>query len=172
MENLKAKLVAQLAQVQGSAIASITAETAVTLKGGKKNPLQGKVTKRAENANVMFFTNTNSNAYNNMVRRRLEAEGKHAEDFTLGKRVWGERIDESPFIQHKGQLYVEVVFLAPPQSVKYFVDGAETDKAQIPGLPEDTKEGKQGGLDNKVILRTYKLDSIKQVKMGALSFNA
>lgn len=172
MERIKAELLAQLAKVQGSAIGSITCETSVTLKGGKSNALQGKVIKRAEGANVMFFTNTNSNAYNNMVRRRLQAENKNPDSFKLGKRVWGERIAETPFVQHNGQLYVEVVYLQSPKNVTYLVNGIATDKAQIPGLPETPAESAQGGLSNKVVVRTFKLASIKQLNMGERSVNA
>ncbi len=165
MDTLARKIVASLVQLQGSAIASIDTETKVVLTGGKKNPFQGRVTKVAEGSNVMFFTNTNKNAYNAMVQRRLVAEGKNPANFQLGPRPWGERIPETPFIKHNQKLYVEVVFLRPPSSVRYFVDGVETDKALIPGLPV-SQEGAQGGLDDKVVLRTFMLENVRRLRMG------
>ena len=169
MEALARNIASSLMKLNGCAIGSLTAVTDITLKGGKKNPLQGKVTKRAEGCNVMFFCNSKSNGYNNMVKRRLAKEGKASTDFKLGKRVWGERINDTPFIEHKGNMYVEVVFLKAPSKVVYLVDGEEVNKNTIEGLPVDSQEGKQGGLDNKVIIRTYKLSSLRNIKMGALS---
>ena len=171
MNKLGKQIVAALVQVQGSSIASITDETVVTLTGGKKNPMQGRVTKLTENANVMFFTNSTTNSYNNMVKKRLAAEGKNPESFQLGPRVWGERMPDTPFIQHKNELYVEVIFLRAPKIVRYFFDGVAIAKEAIFGLPVDKAEGGQGGLDDKVIIRTYKLASLKAIKMGGLSVN-
>lgn len=118
LDRFSRRIIAALSQVNGSAIGSINSETAVTLTGGKKNPLQGRVTKRMEGGNVMCFTNSNSNAYNGMVKRRLAAEGKDPESFQISPRVWGERIKDTPFVDHKGQLYIEVIFLKSPTDVK------------------------------------------------------
>lgn len=169
MEAFARKVLTTLTKLNGCAIGSITAETAVTLKGGKKNPMQGKIVKRAENANVMFFCNTKSNAYQNMVKRRLVKEGKAPEEFKLGKRVWGERIADTPFVQHKGQMYVEVVFLRAPSKVTYLLEGEKIAKELIEGLPVKASEGEQGGLDDKVVIRTYKLSSLRNIKMGEFS---
>lgn len=170
MNTLARKLTAALVQVQGSSIAVIDTETVVELAGGKKNPMLGKVTKRAEGSKVMFFTNTNSNAYNNMVKRRLVAEGKDPNGFVLGERRWGKRLPETPLIQHNDKLYAEAVFLAPPKIVRYFFNGQPIAKAAIIGLKEDAeKETSQGGLSDKVVIRTYTLENIKRVKMGELS---
>jgi hypothetical protein len=169
MDILGRKILATLTKLEGCAIGAITAETNVALTGGKKNPMQGKVTKIAENCNVMFFCNSKSNGYNNMVKRRLVSEGKDPETFVLGKRAWGERVPETPFIEHKDQLYVEVIFLKAPKCVKYFLDGVQIAKDAIVGLATEKEEGVQGGLDNKVIIRSYKLSSIKEIKMGEFS---
>lgn len=164
----KTDLLAALKQLNNCSIATIDSTTEVKLKGGKSNPQLGRVTKKMEGGNIMFFCNMNSNSYQNMVKKRLAEEGKDPETFQLGKRVWGERVPSTPFVLHKGELYVEAIFLKSPKVVKYFLDGKEIDKKDVIGL-EDKEEGKQGGLDNKVIIRTYKLSSIDKVKMGALS---
>lgn len=163
------KLIAALLQVQGSSIASIDATTAVALKGGKKNPHQGRITKKARGARIMLFTNTNHNAYKAMVERRLVAEGKNASDFQLSPRPWGQRIAETPFVENKDTLYVEAVFLSAPTEVTYLLDGQPIAKSDIQGLEEKREEGEQGGLENKVIIRTYKLESIDALRMGANS---
>lgn len=132
--------------------------TSVTLTGGKKNPQQGRVTKRMTGATVMCFSNTNGSAYDAMVKRRLEAEGKDPATFELSPRAWGNRIAGTPFVEHKGAHYLEVIFLRAG-AVQYLLDGKEVDISEIEGLPEK-REGEQGGLENKVVIRTFALDSI------------
>lgn len=147
--------------VHGATFIALNTETDVPLKGGKANPLQGRVRKTCIGSNVMVFQNARSNAYENMVKRRLEKEGKNPETFVLSPRKWGNRIPNTPFVEHNGKLYLEVIFMKAGES-KYYVDGVETDKDRIPGL-DDKQEGEQGGLDNKVIIRTYSVDSIRAI---------
>ena len=150
-------------EVNGSTFISIDTITDVKLAGGKKNLLQGRVTKKTVGSVVMVFQNKTTNAYENMVKRRLEQEGKSQDDFVLGPRLWGERIENTPFVQHKGQLYLEVIFLKPGKS-ELLVDGQQY-KGTIDGLPEST-EGEQGGLDNKVIIRTFKVEGIRAITIN------
>lgn len=164
----KFQLLAALKQLNGCAIGAIDSLTDVKLKGGQSNPQQGRITKEMKGGNVMFFCNINNNSYNDMVKRRLVKEGKDPESFVLGKRAWGERVPNTPFVLHKGELYVEVIFLHSPKQVTYMLDGKPVPKWCVWGL-EEKEEGNQGGLDNKVIIRTYKLSSINRIKMGNLS---
>jgi hypothetical protein len=146
-------------KVNGGTFISINTETQVKLAGGQKNPLQGRVTKVVMGSNVMVFQNKHSNAYENMVNRRLVVEGKDPNSFTVGPRSWGQRETGTPFVHHNGNEYLEVIFLKCGD-VHYRVDGIVTPKSQIPGLPESTSEAHQGGLDQKVIIRTYAVESI------------
>jgi hypothetical protein len=158
-----------LANVNGNSFISIDSLTDVKLKGGVKNPFQGRVTKRMTGASVMVFQNKKSNAYENMVRRRLEKEGKAPESFVLGERKWGTRIPETPFITHNEALYLEVIFLKAGKT-QLLVDGKPY-SGEIPGLDEPTvDEDSQGGLDNKVIIRTFKAASIKAVRVDHQEF--
>jgi hypothetical protein len=134
----------------------------VKLTGGKKNAQQGRVTKQMIGATVMCFTNSKTNAYDAMVRRRLEAEGKDPESFELGQRAWGTRITGTPFVEHNGKHYLEVIFMKSG-SVQYMLDGKAVDSSAIEGLP-DRKEGEQSGLENKVVIRTFALDSIVELR--------
>src|SRR4051812_13236191 len=109
-------------RIQGVTFAGMDCITIPKLKGGKKNPQQGRVTKHHKGARVMLFTNKNSSGYENMVRRRLEAEGKDPDTFVLGELQWGKRIYDSPLIEHEGKYYMQVIFLAPG-TVDYFLDG-------------------------------------------------
>ena len=109
----------------------------------------------------MVFTNKKSSGYENMVNRRLAAEGKDPSTFAVGPRIWGTRIEGTPFIEHKGEQYLEVIFLRPGKT--HYVHGVRPiDKANIIGLPEATA-GEQGGLANKVIIRTFSVSSIKGI---------
>lgn len=147
------------AALTGGTFVGMDTVTDVTLKGGKKNPQQGRITKEMTGAQVMCFTNTNGSAYDAMVKRRLAAEGKDPDTFELGARAWGQRIAGTPFVEHKGQHYLEVIFLKAG-AVQYLQDGFPVDEATIEGLPEKREDNGQGGLDNKVVIRTFALDSI------------
>jgi hypothetical protein len=166
------QLINILGSVNGSSFVSIDTLTSVTLRGGKANPFQGRVTKRMTGASVMVFQNKKSNAYDNMVKRRLVAEGKDPESFKLGERAFGTRIPETPFIEHikkdtNGkqfiERYLEVIFLKAG-TTELLVDG-QPYSGEIPGLPEDREPTGQGGLENQVIIRTYKCDSIKKIRI-------
>lgn len=167
---MKDQIAKVLENVKINSILGITTETPVTLKGGKKNPLQGHVTKRLISGNVMIFCNASSNGYENMVKRRLQKEGMPADSFQLGKRAWGERIPNTPFVFHKGNLYLETIFLKCPTKIEYLVDGKVTEKETIEGMPETVEEGKQGGLVDKVVVRAYNTENIKAIRVDGQEF--
>jgi len=154
-----------LSGINGCTFAGIKAQTPVKLKGGKKNPQQGKIYKLVENGNCMLFPNKKSNGYENMIKRRLEKEGKNPDSFKLGKRAWGKRIENTPLVEHKGKYYLEIIYMQPPK-VKYLYENKPIKKDEIEGLPE-RKEGKQGGLsdENKVYIRTIALENIKELHL-------
>ena len=148
--------------LEGGTFVGMDTVTDVKLTGGKKNAQQGRVTKQMTGAQVMCFTNSKTNAYDAMVRRRLEAEGKDPDSFELGPRAWGQRIVGTPFVEHNGKHYLEVIVMNPG-SIKYLLDGNSVSKEDIEGLP-DRKEGDQAGLENKVVIRTFALDSIIELR--------
>lgn len=154
----------------GGTFVGMDTETPVKLKGGKKNPQQGRVTKLMQGATVMCFSNTNGSAYNAMVQRRLAAEGKDPESFELSPRAWGERVAGTPFVTHKGKTYLEVIFLQSGK-VQYQLDGAPVDAAQIQGLPESKSTGGQGGLENKVVIRTFDVQNILELRANGETWN-
>ena len=88
-------------------------------------------------------------------------------DFEVGPRQWGIRIKNTPFVEHKGEMYLEVIFLRSGSSF-YKKNGLPIAKSDINGLPETKEEGEQGGLDNKVIIRTFKLSSVKAVTIDGV----
>jgi len=159
----------QLNDFHGSQIIGLDTMVNVKLLGGKSNPLQGKLKKTTEGSVVMVFKS--SKGFKNMVNRRLSKqiiltddllEQISGREYKPGPRPWGQRIDNSPFVEHKDKLYLECIFLSAGK-VKYSVDGVEIPKSEIIGLPKK-KEGIQGGLVDKVIIRTYAMDSIINVR--------
>ena len=105
-----------------------------------------------------------------MVERRLISEGKDPSEFKLQPRKWGTRIDNTPFVEHKGQYYLEVIFLSAGDT-EVLVDGEVADKSTIEGYPETKVEGNQGGLDNKVIVRSFKIDSIDTIRINKQQYS-
>lgn len=156
-----------MADVNGSTFISLCTRTVPILREGKKNPFLGRVHKVVLDSNVMVFQNKRIHGYDAMVRRRLEQEGKDPQSFVLGERQWGKRIPNTPFIEHKGQHYLEVIFLRCGK-IFYTVDGIEAPKESIAGLAEtpEPKAESQGGLENKVVIRTYKIDSIMSLTIN------
>ena len=152
-----------LDQISGCTFAGMDTTTIPALKGGKKNLMQGRITKISKNHRVMLFTNKNMNAYNAMVRRRLIAENKNPDGFVLGPLKWGTRLPESPVIVHNDNHYLQCVFLHSG-SVEYQLDGQHIDKDDIEGLIEAAPSEKQG-LDDEVIVRTFNLDNIDSIRL-------
>lgn len=167
------QLIAAFSNVSGSSFVGIDTLTEVKLLGGKGNAHQGRVTKRMVGAQVMVFQNKNINGYESMIARRLAQEGKDPASFVLGVRAWGVRVPNMPIVQHEkdGQVkyYLEVIFLKPG-TVEYRLDGVPIAQADIVGLPA-AGEGEQGGLDNKVVIRSFAADSVTEVRIDGKVFN-
>lgn len=157
----------QVEAVRGTTFAGLNTFTQVKLKGGKKNPMQNRVTKRTERANVMLFSNTKDSGYVSMVKKRMIAEGKDPDTFEPKPRRWGTRIGNSPFIEHNDKKYLECFFISPGKST-YYLDDEEIDKEDIEGLdikPKETEAQKesQGGIEDKVVIRTFDVNSIESI---------
>jgi hypothetical protein len=155
--------------VSGASFIGLDTVTTPVLTGGKANPMKGRVRKHMDGASVMVFQNKNSNGYENMVNRRLESEGFDAKTFNVGSRAWGERVEGLPIVTHKGADYLEVIFLKAGE-VRYTLDGQPIEYADITGMKKAVA-GVQGGLENKVIIRTFKADSIKTIRIDGQSIS-
>jgi hypothetical protein len=161
-----------LSNIEGCTFASLDTVTVPVLKGGKNNPMQGKIEKHCKGHRVMLFTNKNSNAYESKVRRHLIKEGKNPDSFELGPLPWGQRIPDSPLIEHKGEYYLQCVFLNagdveykasefidPSETRTWYSKGSSIPKEMVLGLNERSGSEHQG-LEEQVIVRAYKLSSI------------
>lgn len=163
-------LIETMAEVSGSSFIGLDTVTTPKLRGGKSNPMQGRVQKHMTGASVMVFQNKKSHGYDNMVKRRLEKEGKNPESFKLSPRKWGERIENLPVVVHNGKEYLEVIFLHSGKTF-YTLDGKQIERDHIEGL-EAKPEGHQGSLENKVIIRTFAADSITEIRINGQAFTA
>ena len=153
--------------ISGTGFVGLDTVTDVKLSGGRKNILQGRVKKVMKGATVMMFTNKNSNGYENMVNRRLEAEGKVVE-FKVHPRVWGKRVEGKPIVEHNGEKYLEAVFIKPG-AVHYELDGKPVDPSTLEGFQSaKVYEEQQGGVENKVALRVFKFSSITGMRIAGV----
>lgn len=156
------RIIAQKVPNGGTTFAGITALTQVRLTGGRQNPHLNRVTKRCI-ANVMLFAD-----YERCVQRKLYKEGKEGLEFEVSERTWGQRVGNSCFIEHNDHLYLEVIFKSV-QFVEHYLDGRPIDPSQIQGMPV-RREAEQGGLDDKVIIRTYGCETIERITIGGETF--
>lgn len=137
----------------------------VKLTGGKKNPLQGLVEKEVLKARVEL---TRKDTYSNEVKARLISEGKNPDEFKVQKRPWGTRIGDSPIIEHKGNKYLECIFLNNPDvAAKYYVNGYEHDPSLIEGF-RNVNESKE--LVNSIILRCIKFENLTEIEIDGKYF--
>jgi hypothetical protein len=216
-----------LSTLRGVSFIGLDIETVVPLKGGKKNEMQGRVTKRVTGSTVLVAQNKNTNTYQNMVRNAIVGEllasytdklakaqdaqtlledvlgdaelaklaslievslaetnedrREEAEDrFQVQARKWGNRIPNTPFIQHtkKGETepsyYLDTVFLRAGR-VEFFLDGQPIDEDKIIGYEKtEVKEGAnvQGGLkaENQIIVRSIGLASVLAIRTAGKQY--
>lgn len=157
--------------IKGTRFASVDTTTDVKLKGGKGNPFQGRVYKKTLGSTVILAVSA-ENVYANMVKKRLLEEGKDFSEFKLKPRTWGVREGDTCIINHNDKKYLECIFVKGGKST-YYVDGVETDPSEIQGLDEPVKvnEESQGGLENKVVIRTYDINSIDEIRINGEVFD-
>jgi hypothetical protein len=98
--------------------------------------------------------------YADMVKRRLIEAGKDPNNFVIGEMPWGQRVPNSPLIEHRGKTYLQVVELVEGQS-KYFLLGMEQRPEDLGIRPRRTNQGLPEG--DEVIVRCYSLDSITRI---------
>lgn len=149
-----------LANVNGTAFISLDVETRPRLVGGIGNPMQGAVTKLVTGMQVMVFSNP---AYERIVNRRLVAEGFKT-IFVVGPRPWGTREEGTPFVEHEGRTYLEVIVLRPGNT-EYRFKGMPIDEALIDGLPAERPN------DYNVVIRCFQSDSIKRVVVNGRTYS-
>lgn len=124
----------------------------------KDNPFFGRV-KKLQVSNV--FINF---SYEKSVNRARAKEDKET-DFVAHARTWGKRITNTPLVEHNGSYYLECRFMNASKPT-YLVDNIEADIAILKSfLPSSYSNAATQGLEKEVIIRDFKVENIKEIKV-------
>jgi hypothetical protein len=135
-------------------------------EGGKAllNPHFGNVRKYNIGSQVMVFQNKNTNAYENMTKKRMAEAGIDPYNFELGEHAWGKRIPNTPILVKKSDetcKYLEVIFIKSGE-ISYNFNGEAIAKDGIIGRPN-----REQGI---VPIRAYSWDSIVGFRLDKQSY--
>lgn len=120
---------------KGALIIGFDTKTVPVLKGGKANPMQGRVEKVMTGAVAMVNRN-----YENARNKQLQVAG-FKPTFKVQPRRWGKyAIKGLPVLEHKGAVYLNTSILKAGK-VHYLLDGQPIAKEAIEGLNESKGTG-------------------------------
>lgn len=165
----------RLLTLRGASFATIISETEPDLVGGKKCPVAGVVKVSMVNICINF-------SYQNAVNRQrvreetpVDAKGE-VEFFEPEARKWGQRLHDSlgkllPLVQHTPKGSNEVLFYLEAKVERsidheYILNGKKVaDDVITPHLRKKV-EGARQEVEKPVILRDYRLDRIRAIKLN------
>lgn len=158
-----------LAQIERAVPVTVVAKTVVGMNKGRGeniNPFYNKIYKTQE-SNVFVAMD-----YETAVNRRLIKEGKDPE-FEVSARKWGENIGKSPIISNEKNgvvtHYMQCYFVTnnkPKVSYEILNDDntfSPIDKATFEDYLKPVSSSNSQGLDNEIMVRTFKLENILEV---------
>jgi len=155
------QLAGLLAERRGAQAVTIIARTVPEMRK-TNNPWYGRTEKVARVNGMVNWR------YENAVNNQRAREGNQ-EPFAAEPRKWGQRIIGCPFVEYRGELYLEVK-VERSIEYQYYVDGKPVDAAVIaPYLPKRQESGRQD-VERPVVLRDYKLATIEQIAIGGKLF--
>lgn len=127
------------------------------------NPYYDSETKTWNLRKISRTTGIINFVYENSVNNQREREGLEA-DFESHPRRWGSRVDGTPLVEHKGRFYLEVNVQS---SESRYVDnmGREVPREELEEFFGSRSSSSRQGVEDKVILRDYKISSINQINM-------
>ncbi len=113
--------------------------------------------------------------YENSVNRQLAREGKEQLTFTAKPRAWGQRIEGTPLVEHKGKYYLSIL---PRHARKPFFFGKTAEgflkqvaKSAIESfLPPVRSSAEAQGVDKEVVTRDFSLESIGAIAIDGEQF--
>jgi len=159
--------------VNGNTIISMDTCTTPTLTGGKKNPMKDLVRKITLASTSQIFQNQKTSSYASKVKRNMAKEGKNPDDFQVKPRVWGERVPNTPIIEHTNKAGVYTEYLETlgikAGKVSYQLEGKDIAKDDVEGLKINTY-GTQGGQEKIVIINNFKFASILSFRLDKQSY--
>jgi hypothetical protein len=141
-------------QIRGATFATLDAVT-------KPSPGIRKV---ATGVRVVLFNTRGESGYGAMVKRRLAEAGRNPDNFVVGDLPWGERIDGTCLIQHRGVSYLQSIVLDAGRT-EYFIGNVPVSPEGL-GLREGSQRTNQGlSPASEVLVATYRLDSITRIAL-------
>jgi len=155
--------------IRGCRPLAFVAETTPELRTG--NPFGGKtrihrLRKLSRVSGMVGFRYENS--VNNQRMREgtpVDALGEVME-FVAEPRKWGVRREGSPFVDHKGGVYLEVKVERSLGHEYRLDDGTPVDASIVePWLPS-REEGRRQMVDRPVVIRDYKLENLREVTIN------
>ena len=158
----RAKLVEMLMNRKGCTIVSIKATTDARLK--KTGNTHGACSKVAR-VNGMIGWNYTNSVNNQRVREDL------APTFEALPRLWGERIQGTPLVVHKGEYYLEVK-VERVMEVTYIRDrdGEILTYAEVEPFLPSKPEATRGGTDKVIYPTDYKIANIDEIKIDGVEY--
>lgn len=123
------------------------------------------VTKRSR-VNVTINFN-----YGNSVNYQREREdGEDFEPFEPEPRKWGERVEGTPLVEHKGRFYLEAKIERVLETEYIGPDGNTIDREDMEDYLYSSSGSSRQDVEDPVILRDYKLESIRQISVNSDNF--
>jgi len=108
--------------------------------------------------------------YSNSLYSMASREGKEIV-FDIKPRQWGERMDGTPLVHHRGKYYLEAKCENVLEMDYYTQDGDKLNKEVMSEfLPKRNKSSTQAKLDGEVVLRDYSLDNLLVFRGGTKKF--
>lgn len=104
--------------------------------------------------------------YAEEVNKRRKAD-RRKQDFVPAPRAWGERYKTSPIIGHGAKAYLEVQF--HHAAVEFRLNGSPMtpdETAELTAFLPAGVEGARQKVKSPVVIRTYNIDSIREVRIG------
>jgi len=123
------------------------------------------VTKRSR-VNVTINFN-----YGNSVNYQREREnGEDHEPFEPEPRQWGERVEGTPLVEHKGSFYLEAKVENVLETEYIGPNGNVIPREDMEEYLYSSSGSSRQGVEDPVILRDYKLKSIRQISVNGDDF--
>lgn len=159
---LTEKQVEEIQKLKGSRIVTLVAETDARVKQGTKNnpsPFRGKNVIKRSKVNGLIGNWKYANSVNNQRAR----EGNQ-DFFEPQPRKWGERRKGTPFVDHKGKVYLEVK-IEKVLEKEYFVDGVKTPNEEVEEYITEKKQAKTQETEKPILIADYNLKNIKEISI-------
>lgn len=160
----KRQLTDQLLNTKGATIVSMETFTKPNLLK-TNNPYWDKENKKWLLTKISKVNGMIGWRYTNSVNNQRVRENKK-DDFQAVERRWGQRIQGTPLVEHKGKVYIELKLENRYETVYVDDGGREVDTEFVEQFLPKSKRSSRQGLDKEVVLRDYMLDSIESITMG------